>query len=141
MVSKTVINVRVVAILFINLFVHAVVTDRRHHGIVEAYPRLVVQAFSGLLAPTMLLDVCFQPWLRSTPGGVFREAVPHGEVERYYFYLLYQRWSFCLVAFHVRFMILCGRFCQISRNDEGHVMFMFKTGRQEKGRSRRAIRG
>ena len=37
-VSKTVINVRVVAILFINLFVHAVVTDRRHHGIVESLP-------------------------------------------------------------------------------------------------------
>ena len=54
----------------------------------KAYPRLVVQAFSGSLAPTMLLDVCFQPWLRSTPGGVFREAVPHCEVERYYFFYI-----------------------------------------------------
>ena len=66
----------------------------------KAYPRLVVQAFSGSLAPTMLLDVCFQPWLRSTPGGVFREAVPHGEVERYY------------LSYIVGF--ICGTYCNIS---------------------------
>ena len=68
----------------------------------KAYPRLVVQAFSGSLAPTMLSDVCFQPWLRSTPGGVIREAVPHGEVERYY------------LSYIVGF--ICGTYCMFLEN-------------------------